>query len=37
VLTADSAFAAAVTPRILTLQPATGELKPLSAWKRLFR
>jgi ABC-type transporter Mla maintaining outer membrane lipid asymmetry ATPase subunit MlaF len=37
VLTADYAFAAAVTPRILTLQPATGELKPLSAWKRLFR
>jgi putative ABC transport system ATP-binding protein len=36
-LTADYAFAAAVTPRILTLQPATGELKPLSAWKRLFR
>lgn len=37
VLTADYAFAAAVTRRILTLQPATGELKPLSAWKRLFR
>jgi ABC-type transporter Mla maintaining outer membrane lipid asymmetry ATPase subunit MlaF len=37
VLTADHAFAAAVTPNILTLQPATGELKPLSAWKRLFR
>ena len=36
VLTADSAFAAAVTTRILTLQPATGELKPLSAWRRLF-
>ena len=36
ILTADSAFAAAVTPRILTLQPATGELKPLSAWRRLF-
>lgn len=37
VLTADSSFAAAVTPRILTLQPATGELKPLSAWRRLLR
>jgi ABC-type transporter Mla maintaining outer membrane lipid asymmetry ATPase subunit MlaF len=37
VLTADHAFAAAVTPHILTLQPATGELKPLSAWRRLFR
>jgi putative ABC transport system ATP-binding protein len=37
VLTADSAFAAAVAPRILTLQPATGELKRLSAWRRLFR
>jgi ABC-type transporter Mla maintaining outer membrane lipid asymmetry ATPase subunit MlaF len=37
VLTADSAFAAAVAPRILTLQPATGELKPLSGWRRLFR
>jgi len=36
VLTADSGFAAAVAPRILTLQPATGELKPLSAWRRLF-
>jgi putative ABC transport system ATP-binding protein len=37
VLTADPAFAAAVAPRILMLQPATGELKPLSAWRRLFR
>lgn len=37
VLTADSAFAAAVAPRVLTLHPATGELKPLSGWKRLFR
>jgi ABC-type transporter Mla maintaining outer membrane lipid asymmetry ATPase subunit MlaF len=35
-LTADAAFAAAVTQRILTLQPATGELKPLSAWRRVF-
>jgi ABC-type transporter Mla maintaining outer membrane lipid asymmetry ATPase subunit MlaF len=37
VLTADPAFAAAVAARILTLQPATGELKPLSAWRKLFR
>jgi putative ABC transport system ATP-binding protein len=36
VLTADSEFAAAVAPRVLTLQPATGELKSLSAWRRLF-
>ena len=36
-LTADPAFASAVAPKILTLQPATGELKPLSAWRRLFR
>jgi len=36
VLTADDAFASAVARRILTLQPATGELKPLSAWRRLF-
>jgi predicted ABC-type transport system involved in lysophospholipase L1 biosynthesis ATPase subunit len=36
VLTADTAFASAVAQRILTLQPATGELKPLSAWRRLF-
>ena len=36
VLTADSRFAAAVASRILTLQPATGELKPLSGWRRLF-
>jgi len=36
VLTADSAFASSVAQRILTLQPATGELKPLSAWRRVF-
>jgi ABC-type transporter Mla maintaining outer membrane lipid asymmetry ATPase subunit MlaF len=35
-LTADVGFAAAVTSRILTLQPATGELKRLSAWRRVF-
>jgi ABC-type transporter Mla maintaining outer membrane lipid asymmetry ATPase subunit MlaF len=37
VLTADAEFASAVATRVLTLQPATGELKPLSAWRRLFR
>ena len=36
VLTADAAFASSVAERVLTLQPATGELKPLSAWRRLF-
>ena len=36
VLTADPAFASAVAPRVLTLQPATGELKPLSSWRRLL-
>ena len=36
VLTADSAFAAAITRHILTLQPASGELKPLSVWRRVF-
>jgi ABC-type ATPase involved in cell division len=37
VLTADNTFAAAVAQRILTLQPATGELRSLSPWRRLFR
>lgn len=36
VVTADPAFAAAIAPRTLALQPATGELKPRSAWKRLL-
>ena len=37
-LTADRAFAAAVAEHVLTLQPATGELKPLSSWwQRLSR
>jgi ABC-type lipoprotein export system ATPase subunit len=36
VLTADGAFASAIASRILTLQPATGELKPLAAWRRWF-
>src|SRR2546426_5313559 len=33
-LTADRAFAAAVADEVLTLQPATGELKPASFWRR---
>ena len=36
VLTADNAFASAVSQRIFTLQPATGELKPLPSLRRLF-
>jgi len=36
VLTADGAFASAITSRILTLQPATGELRRLAAWRRWF-
>jgi ABC-type ATPase involved in cell division len=36
VLTADSAFASAIAQRTLTLQPATGELKQISAWRRMF-
>lgn len=36
VLTADRTFAAAIASRILTLQPATGELKPLAGWRRWF-
>ena len=36
VLTADNAFASVVAQRILKLQPGTGQLKPLSAWRRLF-
>ena len=34
VLTADRAFAAAVADEVLTLQPATGELKAASRWQR---
>jgi ABC-type transporter Mla maintaining outer membrane lipid asymmetry ATPase subunit MlaF len=34
VLTADHAFAAAVADEVLTLQPATGELKAASRWQR---
>ncbi len=36
VLTADLAFASAIAPRVFTLQPATGELRSPSAWRRLF-
>ena len=36
VLTADLAFASAIASRILTLQPATGELRPLAGWRRWF-
>src|SRR5262249_27612203 len=32
-LTADRAFAAAVADEVLTLQPATGELKAASFWR----
>lgn len=36
VLTADAAFASVIAQRVLTLQPATGELEPLSTRRRLF-
>jgi ABC-type transporter Mla maintaining outer membrane lipid asymmetry ATPase subunit MlaF len=36
VLTADRAFAGAIASRILTLQPATGEITPLAGWRRWF-
>jgi ABC-type lipoprotein export system ATPase subunit len=35
-LTADRTFASAVAERVLTLQPATGELKPASGWRSWF-
>ena len=35
-LTADRTFAAAVAGQVLTLQPATGELKPSAGWRRWF-
>lgn len=34
VLTADRAFATSVARRVLTLQPATGELTSLAGWRR---
>lgn len=33
-LTADRTFAAAVGDEVLTLQPASGELKPAAGWRR---
>jgi phospholipid/cholesterol/gamma-HCH transport system ATP-binding protein len=35
-LTADPTFAAAVAAQVLTLQPATGELKSSAGWRRWF-
>lgn len=35
-LTADRTFAAAVAEQVLTLQPATGELKSAAGWRRWF-
>jgi predicted ABC-type transport system involved in lysophospholipase L1 biosynthesis ATPase subunit len=35
-LTADKTFAAVVAADVLTLQPATGELKAASGWRRWF-
>ena len=36
ILTADQAFARAVAKEVLVLEPATGALKPASAWRRWF-
>jgi ABC-type transporter Mla maintaining outer membrane lipid asymmetry ATPase subunit MlaF len=36
VLTADTAFAAAVCKQVLTLRPSTGELVAASRWRRWF-
>jgi ABC-type uncharacterized transport system ATPase subunit len=36
VLTPDRGFGEAATGRVLVLQPATGELKGLSAWRKWF-
>jgi putative ABC transport system ATP-binding protein len=35
-LTADHRFASAVGHEVLTLQPATGELRPAAGWRRWF-
>lgn len=35
-LTADRAFAAVVADQVLTLQPATGQLKRAAGWRRWF-
>ena len=37
VLTADASFATSIATRVLMLQPATGELRPLSGWRRWLR
>ena len=36
ILTADQAFASAAAREVLVLDPATGALKPASAWRRWF-
>jgi hypothetical protein len=36
VMTADRTFASAVAEEVLTLQPATGELKRSAGWRRWF-
>src|SRR5574341_1725003 len=36
VLTSDSAFAADACDRILTFRPATGELSPVTWWRKWF-
>lgn len=36
VLTADRTFASAVAEQVLTLEPATGELKSSAGWRRWF-
>jgi ABC-type transporter Mla maintaining outer membrane lipid asymmetry ATPase subunit MlaF len=36
VVTADTTFAQAVGDEVLTVQPATGELKPSGGWRRWF-
>jgi ABC-type lipoprotein export system ATPase subunit len=36
-VSADDAFVSALGGQFLTLEPATGELKPASKWHRLFR
>jgi ABC-type transporter Mla maintaining outer membrane lipid asymmetry ATPase subunit MlaF len=35
-ITADRTFAAAVAEQVLTLEPATGALKPSAGWRRWF-
>jgi ABC-type lipoprotein export system ATPase subunit len=36
IVTADQGFARAAAKEVLTLEPATGVLKPASAWRRWF-